>query len=75
MVTDIRDLLVHLSVRELVVRSNSSNGQPPFSREVGEQQLRTNPTGHLQGDADLPRRDTWPVCEQLGVVCPGRVPN
>lgn len=34
--TDIRDLSVSLSMRELVVRSNSSNGQPPSSGVVGD---------------------------------------
>lgn len=36
---------------------------PP--RGGGGQQSRTNSTGHLQYNADLPRRNMWPVCEQL----------
>lgn len=42
-------------------------------RGDGGQQLRTNSTGHLQYDADLPRRNVWPVCEQLvgGRLYPG----
>lgn len=38
---------------------------PPRERGGGGQQLRTNSTGHLQYDADLPRRNMWPVCEKL----------
>lgn len=41
--TDIRDLSVSLSMRELVVRSNSSNGQPPSSGVVGDSSRRPTP--------------------------------
>lgn len=65
--TDIRDLSVHLSMRELVIRSNSSSGQPPFSGVgVRGQRSRTNPTGHLRMTLAFPEGIHGPSVSSWG---------